>query len=122
MFHKRQNSLNRYFASEGKIAMEDILPQEGKIEESANCLAGHGQAGLKKNKCPRSTGGYGLDIAGYGQSGPEKFWTVPSLLMTQLGKTNFPNIEIVFRIFLTVMFTNYKIGSFFTQLKRVKNK
>jgi len=57
--------------------MKDILP---KIEESANCLAGHGLAGLKKNKCPQSTGGYGLDVAGYGWSGPEKSWTVPSLL------------------------------------------
>jgi len=69
MFHKRQNSfsrhfasegkiamkdilpqhLPRYFASEGKIAMEDILPQEEKIVKFANCLAGHGQAGLKMN-------------------------------------------------------------------------
>jgi len=30
MFHKRQNSLSRYFASEGKIALVDILPQETK--------------------------------------------------------------------------------------------
>jgi len=30
MFHKRQNSLSRYFASEGKIALGDILPQETK--------------------------------------------------------------------------------------------
>jgi len=66
MFHKRQNSLSRYFASEGKIAMEDILPQEAKIDKSANCLAGHGWAGLKMNKYPWSTGGYGLDVAGYG--------------------------------------------------------
>jgi len=44
MVHKRQNSPSRYFAS------------EGKTDKSANCLAGHGP-GLKKNKCPRSTGG-----------------------------------------------------------------
>ena len=67
-------------ASEGKIAMKDILPQEAKIEEFPNCLAGHGRAGLTKSKCPRSTGGYGLDVAGYGRSGPEESWTVPSLL------------------------------------------
>jgi len=79
MFHKRQNSPSRYFASEGKIAKKDILPREPKLEETANCLVGHGRAGLKKNKCPRSTGGYGLDVAGYGRSGPEKSWTVPSL-------------------------------------------
>ena len=32
MFHKRQNSLSlsRYFASEGKIALVDILPRETK--------------------------------------------------------------------------------------------
>jgi len=30
MFHKRQNSLNRYFASEGKIAPAEILPQKAK--------------------------------------------------------------------------------------------
>jgi len=54
MFHKRQNSLSSYFASEGKIAVDDILPQEEKIDQSVNCLAGHGWAGLKKNKCPRS--------------------------------------------------------------------
>jgi len=59
--------------------MKDILPQEGKIYKSANCVAGHGPAGLKKYKYPRSTGGYGLDVAGYEPSGPEKSWTVPSL-------------------------------------------
>jgi len=30
MFHKRQNSLSRYFASEGKIALGDILPYKTK--------------------------------------------------------------------------------------------
>jgi len=30
MFHKRQNSLSRYFASEDKIPLGDILPQETK--------------------------------------------------------------------------------------------
>jgi len=30
MFHERQNSLSRYFAPEGKIALGDILPQETK--------------------------------------------------------------------------------------------
>jgi len=30
MFHKRQNSPSRYFASESKIAFGDILPQETK--------------------------------------------------------------------------------------------
>jgi len=30
MFHKRQNSLSRYFASEDKIALGEILPQEAK--------------------------------------------------------------------------------------------
>jgi len=57
MFHKRQNSLIRSFASGGKIALGDILPSVGKIDKTANCSAGHGQAGLKKNKCRRSTGG-----------------------------------------------------------------
>ena len=78
MFQKRQNSLSRHFVSEGKIAMKDILPLEAKMAESANYLAGHGRASLKKNKCPWSTGGYGLDVAGYGRSRPEKSWTVPS--------------------------------------------
>jgi len=50
--------------------MKDILPQQAKIEEFANCLADHGRAGL--NKCPWSTGGYGLDVAVYGRSRPEK--------------------------------------------------
>jgi len=80
MFHKRQNSLCRYFALEDEIAMEGILPQEAKIDKSANCLADHGWVGLKNNKCPWSTGGYGLDVAGYGWSGPEKYWTVPFLV------------------------------------------
>jgi len=66
MFHKRQNSLSRYFASEGKIF---CLPRQ--IDKSANCLVGHGWVRLKKNKYPRSTGGYGLDVAGYGWSGSE---------------------------------------------------
>ena len=69
MFHWRQNSLSRRSASEGKIAMEDILPPEGNIYKSANCVASHGWAGLKKNKCSRSTGSYGLDAADYGRSG-----------------------------------------------------
>jgi len=43
MFHKKQNSPSRYLAS------------EGNIDKSANCLSGHGRAGLKKNECPRST-------------------------------------------------------------------
>jgi len=30
MFHKRQNSLRRYFAPEGKIALADILPWKAK--------------------------------------------------------------------------------------------
>jgi len=30
MFHKRKISLSRYFASEGKIVLGDILPQETK--------------------------------------------------------------------------------------------
>jgi len=30
MFNKRQTSLSRYFASEGKIALGHILPQETK--------------------------------------------------------------------------------------------
>jgi len=30
MFHKKQNILSRYFASSGKIALGDILPQETK--------------------------------------------------------------------------------------------
>jgi len=45
IFHKRQNSLSRKFAS------------GDKIDKTANCLAGHGRAGLEKNKCCRSTGG-----------------------------------------------------------------
>jgi len=80
MFHKRQNSPSTYFASEGKKAMEDVLPLEAKIDKSVNCLAGHGWAGLKKNKCPRSTGGYGLDVVDNGRSRPEKSCTVPSLI------------------------------------------
>jgi len=35
------------------------------MHKSATCLAGHGRVGLKINKCPRSTGGYGLDVSGY---------------------------------------------------------
>jgi len=31
MFHKRQNSLSRHFASEGKIDLGDTLPQETKL-------------------------------------------------------------------------------------------
>jgi len=45
MFHKRQNSLSRCFAS------------GDKIYNTANSLAGHGRAGLEKNKCRRSKGG-----------------------------------------------------------------
>ena len=59
-----------------------ILPQKAKIDKSANCLAGHGRAGLKMNKYPRSTGSYGLDVAGYGRLGLEKSWTVPCLVYT----------------------------------------
>jgi len=60
MFHKRQSSLSRYFAS------------EGKIDKSANCSAGHEQAGLKKIivLSPRAVNR--LDVAGYGQSRREK--------------------------------------------------
>jgi len=50
MFQKRQNSLSRHFVSEGKIAMKDILPLESKMAESANYLAGHGQAGFEKEQ------------------------------------------------------------------------
>jgi len=68
MLHKRQNSPGRYFASEGKMDM------------SAHYLAGHGRAGLKKINVlgPRAVNG--LDVASYGRSGPEKSWTVPSLI------------------------------------------
>ena len=66
--------------------MKDILPQEAKI----NCFVGHGRAGLKKNKYPRSTGGYGLDVAGYGRSGPEKSWTVLSLLSSTSDRNKNP--------------------------------
>jgi len=72
MLYKRHNNLSRYFASKGKIAMKDNLPQEAKIEEFANCLASHGWAGLKKNKFPWSTGGYGLDVVVYGRSGVKR--------------------------------------------------
>jgi len=41
---RRQNNLRRYFAS------------GDKIDKTANCLAGHGWAGLEKNKCCRCTG------------------------------------------------------------------
>jgi len=44
-FFRRQNSPGRYFAS------------GGKIDKSAYCLASHGWASLKKNKCPWSMGG-----------------------------------------------------------------
>jgi len=30
ILHKRQNRPGRYFASEGKIALADILPQDAK--------------------------------------------------------------------------------------------
>jgi len=30
MFHKRENSLSRYFASAGKLTLGDTLPQETK--------------------------------------------------------------------------------------------
>jgi len=53
MFNKRQNSPSRFFASEGKIANKNILPQEG---------------------------GDGLDVAGYGRSEHEQSSTVPSLI------------------------------------------
>jgi len=91
MFHKRQNSLSRYFASEGK---KDILPQEAKLEESANSLAGHGQTSLKKNKCHWSTGGYGLDIAGYERSWLEKSWTVPSLVETHFCESRSQRFQV----------------------------
>jgi len=68
MFHKRQNSLSRYFAS------------EGKIEKTAKCLSGHGRAGLEKINVVGPRAVNGLNVAGYGRSGPEKSWTVPSLL------------------------------------------
>ena len=70
MFHKRQNSLSRYFAS------------AGKIDKSANCLVGHVRAGLEKINVfgPRAVNG--LDVASYGWSGPDKSWTVPSLTST----------------------------------------
>jgi len=68
MFHKRQNSPSRYF------------PLEIKTDKSANCSANHRRAGLKKINVlgPRAVNG--LDDAGYGRSGPEKSWTVTSLL------------------------------------------
>jgi len=46
--------------------MEDILPQEGTIYKSANCVAGHGWAGLKKNKVlgPRAVMGWMLRAMG----------------------------------------------------------
>jgi len=52
MFHKWQNSLSRYFASEG-IVLGDIASGD-KIDKTANCLAGNGRAGLEKNKCRRA--------------------------------------------------------------------
>jgi len=42
---RRQNSPWRYFAT------------GDKIDKTANCLPGHGRAGLEKNKCRRSKGG-----------------------------------------------------------------
>ena len=70
IFHKRQNSLGRYFASEGNIASAHTLTG-GKTDKSANCLAGHGRVGLKKNKylrqigwMLRATGGPGLKNPG----------------------------------------------------------
>ena len=69
MFDKRQPSPSRYFAS------------EGKIDKSANRLAGHGQAGLKKNVLdPRAVNE--LDFESYGQFRPEISRTVPSLRCT----------------------------------------
>jgi len=69
MFHKRQNSLSRYFAS------------EGEIDKSANCLVGHGCTGLKKiNVLGPPVFNNGLDVAGNGWSRSEKSWTVPSLV------------------------------------------
>jgi len=55
MLHKRQNSLRRYYASEGKIALRYFASGD-KIDKTAICLAGHGGVGLEKNTCRRSTG------------------------------------------------------------------
>ena len=102
-FHKWENSLSRYFATEGKIGMEDILPQETKIDKSANCLADHGWDSLKKNKCPQSTGGYVLDVVGYGRSGPEKSWAMPSITAEQ----RWP--ESLFQTLTPLLFQNFSI-------------
>jgi len=74
MFHKRQNSLSRYFALEGNIAR-----RIGKIDKPANCLAGHGRAGLKIMNVLGPGAVNVLDVAGYGRSGPETSWIMPSL-------------------------------------------
>jgi len=51
------------------------------VSKPHNCLAGHGRAGLKKTKYPRSASRFnGQDFAGYERSGLIKSWTVPSLL------------------------------------------
>ena len=43
-------------------------------------MPGHGRAALKRINVVGPRTDNGLDVAGYGQSGPEKSWTGPSLL------------------------------------------
>ena len=68
MFHKRQNSLIRYFAS------------GYKKDKTANCLAGHGRPVWKRINIVGPRVVNGLIVAGHGRSGPKTFWTVPSLV------------------------------------------
>ena len=85
MCHKKQNSLSRYFASEDKITPTNILPHE-KIDKSANCFAGNGRTIIELGLRAVNE----LDVLGYGRSGPEKSWPVPSIVcMTEMIRIRF---------------------------------
>jgi len=114
MFYlRRQNGPVRYFAS------------EGKIDKSVNCLAGHGRASLKKIDVLGPLVVNGLDVASYGRSGPEKSWTVPSLLQTMATSSAYANNsdrhldlnKIRFSWFHYILQFNFWVGSVSEKLK-----
>jgi len=76
MFHKRQNSLNRYFASEGKMALGDILPQETRLTRLPIVYWAMGGPVWKRINVVGPRAVNRLNVAGYGRSGREKSWTV----------------------------------------------
>jgi len=51
-----------------------------QIDKTANCLSGHGRPVWKRINVVGPRAVNGLNVAGYGRSGPETSWTVPSLL------------------------------------------